>query len=281
MTIGSLPIGLSTNLGAAAGAAIHGVLPVRRKVVRRNLELAFGDTHSPEERHRLERMTYRHLGMLGAECLRLWHSHPDWLASQIVEIEGREVMERLESSGAPFLVVTGHFGNWEMLGAYFGERFRLSVVAKPLHNAALEAELSAKRQRYGMEILSTGSDQIGRDILRAVRRGRTVCFLADQDARKAGIFVPFFGRSASTFTGPALMALRLRIPLVPVFLLRLGPGRHRVVIREPLNPPEGLPTEQAVDDLTQAHVKTLEDMIRLAPSQYFWFHRRWKTQPKP
>jgi KDO2-lipid IV(A) lauroyltransferase len=213
--------------------------------------------------------------------LRLWHSDPDCLARQVVEIEGRDVMERLEASGAPFLVVTGHFGNWEMLGAYFGERFRLSVVAKPLHNAALEDELSAKRKRYGMEILSTGSDQIGRDILRAVRRGRTVCFLADQDARKAGIFVPFFGRSASTFTGPALMALRLRIPLVPTFLLRLGPGRHRVVIREPLNPPEGLPTEQAVAALTQAHVKVLEDTIRLAPSQYFWFHRRWKTQPKP
>lgn len=279
-TLGYLPTGVAVNLGAAAGATAHLALPIRRRVVRQNLERAFGNSHTLEELRRIEAATYRHLGMLGAECLGLWRHGPEWLDRQIVETAGVENAQPLLDEKKPFLVLTGHFGNWEMLGAYFGSRFNLSVLAKPLHNAALDRELSALRSRYGLEILTSTEKTVARNILRAVRGGRTVCFLADQDARRAGIFVPFFGRPASTFAGPALMSIRLKMPLVPAFLLRLGPGRHRVVVRPPLYPPEGLRIDEAVARLTADHVKALEDVIRLAPSQYFWFHRRWKTAPR-
>lgn len=279
-TLGSLPPGLAVNAGAIAGSLARHLLPIRRKLVRENLERAFGSTHTPEERRRIESAAYRHLGMLAAECLGLWRHGPDWVKRQIVEMEGMDVLESFRERGEPFLVVTGHFGNWEMLGACFGARFRLSVLAKPLHNPLVDQELTAQRRRYGMEVLSSTESTVAREILRAVRAGRTVCFLADQDARRGGIFVPFFERPASTFTGPALMAVRLRIPLVPAFLMRLGPGRHRVVVKPPLQSPEGLSSEEAVSSLTIQHVKALEDMIRFAPSQYFWFHRRWKTAPR-
>jgi len=278
--VGSLPIGVSSNLGAVVGATAYRLLPIRRSLVRQNLEHALHKTHTPSELRRIEAATYRHLGMLGAECLALWRRGPEWLDRQIVGIEGLDHAQPLLDEKKPFLVVTGHFGNWEMLGAYFGSRLNLSVLAKPMHNRAVDEELCAHRLRHGLEILTSTEKTVARDILRAVRSERTVCFVADQDARRSGIFVPFLGRPASTFAGPALMAMRLKMPLVPTFLLRLGPGRHRVVVRPPLYPPDGLPLDEAVAHLTMAHVKELEDMIRLTPSQYFWFHRRWKTAPR-
>lgn len=279
MTVGSLPTGLSTNFGALLGALAHGVLPLRRGVVRSNLAIAFGATHTRDERRRIERAAYRNLGMLGAEWLGLWQRNPAWIEKRIQEVEGQEHVDALEKTSTRFVVITGHFGNWEMLGAFYGLRRNLSVVAKPLHNRLLNEELLATRRRYGMEILSTDSPGIAAEITQAVRNGRIVCFLGDQDARRSGIFSPFFGRPASTFSGPAMFAIRLGIPILPSFLLRLGPGRHRVIIRPPIEPPRGLPLREAIARMTHEHVRALEDMIRQVPSQYFWFHRRWKTQP--
>lgn len=279
-TFGALPPGLGVNLGAAVGAIAHRLLPLRRKVVRENLDFAFGQSHTLEERRRIEAATYRHIGMVGVEFLGLWRHGPEWLDRQIAEVAGLEGIQDILTQKKPFLVLTAHFGSWELLAAYFGLRYNVSVLAKPLHNAALDRELTAQRRRYGLEILTSTDATVAREILRTVRAGRIVGFLADQDARRAGIFAPFFGRPASTFAGPALMAVRLKMPLIPIFLMRLGPGRHRVLIRAPLYPPAGLSTEEAVARLTAAHVKVLEDVIRMAPSQYFWFHRRWKTSPR-
>jgi KDO2-lipid IV(A) lauroyltransferase len=279
LTIGTLPPGGAVNLGAALGAMAHGVFPLRRGVVRSNLAIAFGASHTVDERRRIESAAYRGLGMMAAEWLGLWRNGLAWLEKQIQEIEGEHHIEALEKAGSRFLVLTGHFGNWEMLGAFYGFRRNLSVVAKPLHNRLLDQELSGVRRRYGMEILSTDSPAIASEIIQAVRGGRIVCFLGDQDARRTGVFAPFFGRPASTFSGPAMFAIRLGIPILPSFLLRLGPGRHRVIIRPPIEPPRELPLREAIVRMTGEHVRVLEDVVRLAPSQYFWFHRRWKTQP--
>lgn len=279
LTVGNLPPGLAVNFGAMLGALAHGAFPLRRDVVRSNLTLAFGATHTLEERRRIESATYRNLGMLGAEWLGLWQQGPAWLDKQIQEVEGEEHLVAMEKKHERFLVLTGHFGNWEMIGAFYGMRRKLSVVVKPLHNRLLNEELLATRRRYGLEMLSTDAPDIAQDINQAARNGRIVCFLGDQDARHAGIFTPFFGRPASTFSGPALFAIRMGIPIFPTFLLRLGPGRHRVIMRPAIEPPRAMPLRKAIALMTREHVRVLEDMIRMAPSQYFWFHRRWKTQP--
>ncbi len=277
--VGALPAGLAANAGAFAGSMIRRLVPIRRGVVRENLAIAFGSTHSPSEIRRIERATYRSFGMMAAEWLGLYRHGLPWLEKQIDSIEEHPDSGALAKSGAPFFVITGHFGNWEMLGAYFASRYPLSALAKPMHNARLNADLDAMRRRYGLEILYSTEQSIARQIFHATRAGRHVCFLGDQDARSAGQFVPFFGRPASTFRGPALFAVRMNIPLIPGYLLRLGPGRHRVLIRAPIYPNRDLPAQEAVEEMTRRHVKVLEDVIRIMPSQYFWFHRRWKTRP--
>ena len=116
----------------------------------------------------------------------------------------------------------------------------------------------------------------------AARRGKWLTIVADQDARRHGIFVDFFGKPASTAEGPALFSWKLNLPIAPLFSVRLpGPRRELKAIGLPLiHPDPSAPREEEIRRLTEAHVRALEDTIRRYPDSYFWLHRRWKTRPK-
>jgi KDO2-lipid IV(A) lauroyltransferase len=114
-------------------------------------------------------------------------------------------------------------------------------------------------------------------VLQALRQGRMVGILLDQNAaRSEGVFVPFFGVPASTSKGLALIALRTRAPVVPVFIRRLGAGRHRVEVGAALPPP----ADDDVVAYTAAFNRAIEAAIRQAPEQWFWMHNRWRTRPR-
>ncbi len=124
-------------------------------------------------------------------------------------------------------------------------------------------------------------NEASRLVPRALSAGHVVALIADQNMRKRGVFVDFFGREAATAKGPALFALRTGAPVfVGVAVRKQGyPSRYRVNI-ERVPVAEGSPGADAVRDLTQRHVSRLEAQIRQVPSQYFWQHRRWKTRPE-
>jgi KDO2-lipid IV(A) lauroyltransferase len=105
--------------------------------------------------------------------------------------------------------------------------------------------------------------------------------LGDQDAGPLGQFVRFFGRPASVYRGPAVYAQRFGYPLVTGFIERQSDGKHRIWINPPYLCAPGEDAEAAIERLTRAHTRDLEQAIRSAPEQYFWVHRRWKTQPRP
>jgi len=115
-------------------------------------------------------------------------------------------------------------------------------------------------------------------VFRALRENRWVAVVADQDARRNGVFVPFFGRGCSTPTGPAELALRTGAPIIMGFETRRPDGRHELDLLPPLAMPEGR-DGAAVTALTAAHTAVLEAWVRRRPSSWFWLHRRWKTRP--
>ena len=104
--------------------------------------------------------------------------------------------------------------------------------------------------------------------------------LADQDARKNGVFVPFFGRPASTVRSPALMALKYGSAIIPLHVYRAGRHEHRVVATEPIEIPQGLDREEAILKITADVTARLESFIRATPEQWMWLHARWKTKPE-
>jgi KDO2-lipid IV(A) lauroyltransferase len=273
-----IPFEICMKLGDICSPALTLLFPIRKSVVLQNLERAFPQ-ESKQSLKRILRKTYRSFLLFLIEFIHFGKRTPDDLSRQIVEIEGSEHIKEAGMGEKAFLIITGHLGNWELMGAYFASRgFRFSVLAKPVHNPRIDEFVNRIREEKGINVISTREFPL-KSIYKTIKEGNGLVFLADQDARRAGIFIDFFGTPASTFTGPAVFSLRTGLPLLPVFDVRKDLITHKVIIHPPIYPPTG-DREKAIETIMQDYNRILEDMIRKYPEQYFWFHRRWKTKPR-
>jgi KDO2-lipid IV(A) lauroyltransferase len=251
-----------------------------------NLINAYGDTLTARQREDLVRQVYVHFCTLVVEMVHLTRrTHPtNW--KKFAELVGAERTVTALISGRPLLVVTGHFGNWEVAGLILGLLgFRTHAIARTIDNPYLDRFARQFRQRTGQRILAKKGDFDGiQDVL---AEGGILATLADQDAGQRGVFVDFFGRPASTHKAVSLLALQYDVPLLVVGApkvegVRAGsPARHHVISADLIDPREYEGRPDAVQAMTQRYTSALEGLIRLAPEQYFWLHRRWKSQPPP
>jgi len=258
--------------GAALGDAAH-ALGIRREVARRNLALAFPE-RSAAERDALLARHYRELGRVAAEYGRMPRLVAAADGEVVAGVEGLEPLRALAGRG--LMLLTGHYGNFELLGAWLGRINPVDFLVQPLSNPAVEARIERLRGAAGVGTISTRGGV--KQVFKALRAGRWIALLADQDARGRGVFVPFFGRLASTPEGPARLSLQTGAPIVMGFPTRREDGRHHLVI-EPPHWPEGGTDTESVRALTAWHTAKLEAQVRRAPEYWFWLHRRWKTSP--
>jgi Kdo2-lipid IVA lauroyltransferase/acyltransferase len=252
-----------------------------RKVAMENLRLAFGEQYSEAQRDRIVRGVYQHFCRMMMEMLHIPRKlHlTDW-RDRIALVGHAPILDRL-LKGGPMVMVTGHFGNWEMAGYLFGVfGFPPNSVARALDNPHLDRFLRSFRERTGQKLIpkTGGYDQM----LAVLREGGVLSFLADQDAGQRGMFVEFFGRPASTHKAIALLAIEHNAPVVVGYARRIGPGfRYEVGCEALIEPEEWTGTADDARLLTQRYTAALERVIRRDPEQYLWLHRRWKHQPKP
>lgn len=178
------------------------------------------------------------------------------------------------------LMATGHYGNFEIIGYMLGQwGFNVYSIARPLDNPYLNRYLYGIRQRHGQKII----DKFGasEQMEQLVGEGATLCFIADQDAGRKGIFVDFFGRKASSYKSIPLLAIHYNLPLVIGGSRRVGNRFFfemecsRIIL-----PQEWQDKEDPLGWLAQEYTHALEEFIRKDPTQYWWIHRRWKTRPK-
>ena len=260
-------------------ALLYRVDKRHRKVGMENLRLAFGDEYSEAERDAIVRGVYRHFCMMLMEILHIPRKlRPTTWRDHIRLVGHRPILDRL-LDGGPVVMVTGHYGNWEMAGYLFGVfGFPPHSVARTLDNPHLERFLRSFRERTGQKLIPKkgGYD----DMLAVLRSGGVLSFLADQDAGARGMFVDFFGRPASTHKAIALLAIEHKAPVIVGSARRIGPGfRYEVACEAILDPSELTGTSDDARLLTQRYTAAIERMIRRDPTQYLWLHRRWKNQP--
>jgi KDO2-lipid IV(A) lauroyltransferase len=271
--VGALPIPMALGLGRGLGIAAHAVLGRPRKLALAHVALAFPE-RTPAEHAAIVRATFRHAGQGYAE-LALWRRlRTD---ATYVTIEGEEILAQALAQGAGCLAITGHVGNWELLAARIAAHYPVSVVARRVNDDRFDALVRHFRGDAGMEILLRNDERFLANVRDALRRGRIVALLIDQDSSGGGVFVPFFGRLAHTPPGAAVLALRTKAPVVTVFIRRRPDGGHVITFER--FPIEGVAGSGRVTELTARFTTAIETAIRRAPAEWVWWHERWRRRP--
>jgi KDO2-lipid IV(A) lauroyltransferase len=272
---------------------LYRYVPSRRRVALENLHASLPDlAASPGHAELLVQAMYRHFvrAMFEGVLLPRKLHMTNWRA--FVDLYPAKGMPAAMFSRRAALIVTGHFGNWEMAGYLLGSLgFKTYAIARVLDNPYLERFVLRLRQATGQTIIAKHDDF---DRLTSVlTNGGKVSTLADQDAGPRGVFVDFFGRPASTHKAIALMAIEFDAQIVVTGVPRVPRSRatgilplpgmestfYAVEVEEIIDPREYATHPEAVKAITQRYTFALERLIRRHPEQYFWLHRRWKHQP--
>ena len=284
----------SREFAEAIAFVMHRALPrmlTRYGVARDNLRQALGPNVSDAEIDEHIRRMWVHLSRFVIEVAQLPRKlRHDNLLDVIVYDGGRRASWQAFNSGRPVMLVGGHFGNWEVVNAVFGLfGTPLGVVARDLDNPYLHDWFERLRVLSGHRLISkNGASAAMPPFLQG--RGH-LALLCDQDAGPRGLFVDFFGKPASTFKSIALLALEHRALICVGGAIRLpdnfrredaiGPSWSKFqLVCEEIIDPETIDSSDPVGEITRRYTAALERLIRRAPEQYFWVHRRWKSVPQ-
>lgn len=272
----ALPLGIARALGRALGAAAYAVLGPIRRLTQEHLAYAFGPSLTASDRRRITRGVFGNLGQNMVEWLQL----PRWSAQRLqalVAAEGLDHLRQALSRGRGAILLTAHFGNWELIPLYLrGLGFEGGVLARRLRYPEYESFLLSMRGEKGVPTFARGSLK---EVAKVLRANQIIGMLPDQDMDSLdGVFVEFFGHPAYTPVGPAALAVMTGAPILPCFLVRDG-ASFRLVIEPPVEAPERADRAQTMTALTQAWSRVMESRIRRHPDQWVWMHRRWKTKP--
>ncbi len=274
------------GMGARVGRAwvrLHGPRVAR---VRQQLEQAFPEA-SPATIDRWTDAVFENFGRSLAELILLRGRHRNALLDRVA-VGGLEHLEAAErgSAAGGVLVVTAHYGNWELAGVKIASLgIPLSAVYRGLSVPVLDRALSSirrgdERLPLDYELIKMGN--AGLRLVRTLEAGRKLLVLLDQNARREeGVFVSFFGRPASVRTGPLRLAMERGIPVLLAFICRAANGLdHRIQIHPPLRLERGPGDGEEIERRNLARITAeIETQIRRDPGQWIWTHRRWRTQP--
>jgi len=248
-----------------------------RLITLHNLQRSFPEKNT-EEIIRIARGVYRHFAMVTAEFFDLPYITKDNI-HKWMEVEGVENFQSADAKGKGLLTIVAHFGNWELMTIAIPFFLKpIDIVYRPLDNPVIDNVAEYVRTMQGNTLIPKGGS--GKKIMELLKDNHIIGILSDQNvAKKEGVFVDFFGRSACTGAGLAVMAMRSGAQVLPLFMAKQKSGKYKFIVKPAV---EAVCTDNYEADLvvnTQRFTKIIEDVIREYPEQYFWFHQRWKTKP--
>jgi KDO2-lipid IV(A) lauroyltransferase len=249
---------------------------VTRRLTRSNLAAAFPEK-TAKERDELGRAALQNAAITFLELARMPLLDPRDLQAD-VEFENLEILDESLARGKGAVCLSGHFGNWEIMGAALVARgYPLSFMIGQQSNPWVDDLFNSYRLHCNIHLIPLKDI---RQVLTTLKRNQFVAILGDQDGDRWGMFVPFFGRSASTFTGPAVFAHRTGADILFAVPVRLDEKHHKVTVHRLPQPPEGLSEEQALNFSLTAYNHVLEEAVRQNPGQWWWMHNRWEARPE-
>lgn len=271
--LAALPLGLLRLLGAAIGLGLWVLRSRERRVTEINLARCLPHL-SLAERHRLARASLVDLGKTATEILKVWFGEPRRVLGTIRAIEGEQLLQRKLAAGGGVVLLAPHHGNWELLGMYLGRRYGITSMYLPSKNPSFDALVHRVRSRDGATLVPADGGGV-RALLKALKQGRMIGVLPDQEPKQAGAeFAPFFDTPALTMTLVSNLLQRTNATAIMAYALR-APGGFKLVFREP---DEGLGAA-ALDVSLAGLNRSVEQCALDQPEQYQWEYKRFKKQP--
>ncbi|MFA7625604.1 MAG: lysophospholipid acyltransferase family protein [Candidatus Kapaibacterium sp.] len=265
------------KLGRMLGGILQRLSKERRNVTLRNLSESLPNL-SPAEHNKICRNSYDNLGITLAELLA-FPSMSEADFKNYVKITNTELVEEKIKSGKGIILLSGHFGNWELMAYVAGLVLNLpiTIIVKPQSNKLSDKYLNKFRTQGGNKIVPMSN--AARTILQALKKNEAIALLVDQSADwQKDVFVDFFGRPAATYEAPAAIALKYGSPIITGFAHRLPDCTYLVELKE-LDYSDLDDSHESIIELTRRHVKVLEDNIMMNPGLWSWQHKRWKHEP--
>ncbi len=246
---------------------------------QRNLSIAHmqqGLALSEKEAKALTKKMCQHMGQSFLEMMWMPRLNQDNIKTY-VDVDHMEYLKDALAEGHGVVVLTAHVGNWEWMAARLAmEGLPVTTVVKPQPNEQHTRILNEYREMVGIEVFSRGTTELVA-AAKALKKGKILGFLADQDAGKTGAFVEFLGKIASTPLGPAVFARRFKSPVVPIFIVRKPEGGHQMIIQPPVELQMSGDEDRDLYENTKHMTQIIEDVIRANPTNWLWFQKRWNT----
>ena len=247
------------------------ILKIRRDVSINNLNLALGDKSNPGEINKICRDSYISVGITFFEMLIFQKLKKR--ITEMVDISDISLIRKNINRGRGMILVTCHLGNWELAGASLAAAgIPATGVGARQSNPYVDAYIYRTRTALGLKVVQP--DASIKHLVKALKNHEVIGLVSDQNAGEYGVFVDFFGKTASTPQGAAQLVLKYKAPLLVMVTVRTAPGRYRNIIKE-----VEIKKDDTVETITQRFTTIMEKIIRQYPEQYLWMHRRWKTRP--
>lgn len=267
-------------LGSArgVGSVMHRLDRRHRRRAEANVRRCFPDI-SERRVSRIAQRSMQHFVQLGAEVMFTTRliTFDSW--PHRVRMHNLDHALRVMLDDRPTVLVTGHFGNWELVGYMLATvGLDLDAIARPIDNPLINRWLLGVRQRQGMRVITKwgATDRMAH----VMESGGMLGFIGDQNAGDRGLFVPFFNRLASAYKSIGLLAMRYDAPIVCGYARRLGNRfEYEMGATDVIEPADWADQPDPLYYLTARYARAIESMVRLDPAQYLWVHRRWKSRP--
>ena len=249
----------------------------RGKVVWENLRLAY--PNSPQQwRKDIRSLMYENLAWTITEILALQRD-PSQIFNWIKSVKNIEIVDKLINSKRGAVFMSGHFGNWEIMAAWYAQYTKrrghqMYVIAQAIHDEDVSEYIDGLRRNMGVDLMpSIYSVQKYAHLL---KEGNHIALLNDV-AGTNRMIVPFMGHDATNMPGPAVMAMLSGVPIVPVCIYRNAPFEHEIEFFPPIEmPDENLPREERLRKIILDCNLAIENFIRKRPELWFWLHKRWR-----
>ena len=270
-----LPSSLQNLLAKFLAFAFMKLKKKRFHIVMTNLDLAFGETKTKEEKLEIAKKCYYNFAKyLGINFILNQNTTKQKILKQVVFKNEHFLLDAIRS-GRPIIVTTAHFGQWEIFGlavaAHFGPS---SVLGRRLDSSVMDKILRANRAQFDVELID--KDGGAKDILKALKARRIVGILVDQNtAPKDGIKVQFFGKNVLHTPAASVLAQKTNALIINAFIYQKGENLNEICFEEPIDI-STFDKEDAVQKATQMQCSACEEMVRARPEEYFWFHQRFK-----